>query len=135
MKNNHNLEQPQRVSGISESFTNITYTPTPIKLMSKTFLYKIFKIGQIPKHLLAQINSEDIVLKEEGIAGSITYKKFRAPGQYSLWKKTGFSGSLILTQKHFLAFQFSQQIIGVAWKHKKDKLLTLFAGKGKYPCC
>ena len=94
--------------------------------MSKTFLYRIFKIGEIPKNVRSQINREGIVLQEEGIGGSVTFKKFRAPGKYYGWRKNWFSGSIVLTKKHFLAFQVNKPIIGVAWDNEKINCLNCF---------
>ena len=94
--------------------------------MSKTFLYRIFKIGEIPQNLRSQINREGIVLQEEGIGGSVTFKKIRAPGKYHGWRRNWFSGSIVLTREHFLAFQFTKPIIGVSWNHEKINCLNCF---------
>ena len=83
--------------------------------MSKTCLYQLFKIGQIPKNYLSQIQREGVVLKDEGIGGSVTYRNFRAPGRYHGWKRSWFTGSIVLTREHFLAFKYSETIIGLAW--------------------
>ena len=87
--------------------------------MSKTLLYRFFGIGRIPRDALDQIEREGVVLQEEGIGGSITFLKFRAPGRYNGWKRKWFSGSIVLTREHFLAFSFSKPLIGVAWNHEK----------------
>ncbi len=94
--------------------------------MSQTLLYRIFKIGKIPKDALSNIQREGVVLKEEGIGGSVTYKKFRAPGKYYGWKRSWFSGSIVLTREHFLAFKYSQPIIGLPWNHDKINQLNCY---------
>lgn len=94
--------------------------------MGKTLIYQIFKIGKIPQNVRSQINREGIVLQEEGIGGSVTFKKFRAPGKYYGWKRNWFSGSIVLTQENFLAFQFTKQIIGVSWNNEKINCLNCF---------
>ena len=92
--------------------------------MNKTFLYRIFGVGGIPKDAISQIRIEGLLLSDEGIGGSITFKKFRAPGKYSGWRRNWFSGSLVLTRKHFLAFRYSSPIIGVAWDDERIKKLN-----------
>ena len=84
--------------------------------MGKTLLYRLFGAGKIPQNALPQIRKEGIVLQDEGIGGSVTFRKFRAPGKRYSFRRNWFSGSIILTRKHFLAFQFSKPVIGVSWK-------------------
>ncbi len=87
--------------------------------MSKTLLYRLFGLGGIPRDLEDRIQSEGVVLRDEGIRGSVTYRRFRAPGRYHGWKRSGFSGAIVLTRQHFLAFKYSRPIIGVPWDHEK----------------
>ncbi len=94
--------------------------------MSKTLLYRLFKAGKLPSKLESQIHREGIVLFDEGIGGSVTYRGFRAPGRRHGFRRSWFSGSIVLTKEHFLAFQFSRPIIGVPWNH--DKI-------GELNCC
>ena len=84
----------------------------------------MFKAGRIPKDAVSQIRIEGVVLSDEGIGGSITCKNFRAPGRYSSWRRSWFSGSIVLTTKHFLAFGYSKPIIGVAWDDDRIKALN-----------
>ncbi len=104
--------------------------------MSKTLLYRLFGLGKIPRDAIDQIEKEGIVLQDEGLSGSVTFQRFRAPGKYYGWRRNWFSGSVVLTQEHFLAFQYSRPIIGVSWSDEKIKKLevrlenenTLFVG-------
>ncbi len=94
--------------------------------MRKTLLYRMFGIGQVPKDVRPQIHKEGIVLQDEGIGGSVTLRKFRAPGKRFSWKRSWFSGSIVLTQEHFLAFRYSSPIIGVSWDDDRIKSLNCF---------
>lgn len=87
--------------------------------MSKTFVYRLFGIGKVPRHTLERIRREGLVLQEEGLSGTVTFKKFRAPGRRYSWRRNWFSGSIVLTREHFLAFAFSRPVIAVAWRHPK----------------
>ncbi|MGK7874456.1 MAG: hypothetical protein AB4426_14460 [Xenococcaceae cyanobacterium] len=86
--------------------------------MGKTLLHRIFGLGKIPKQMLPILEQEGIVLLDEGIGGSITFRNFRAP-----WKRYGlrrnyFTGSIVLTQKRFAAFQWATPIINVPLENK-----------------
>lgn len=103
-----------------------TSTPASTGNVSKTLCYRLFKAGRVPKHVEAQIEKEGVVLREEGIGGSVTYRNFRAPGRYSSWRRKWFTGSIVLTNAHFLAFRYSTPILGVPWKDRRIKALDCF---------
>ena len=102
--------------------------------MSKTILYQLFKIGKIPDHVIPIIEKEGVLFQEEGIGGSITFKNFRAPGKYYGFKRSWFSGSIVLTKKHFLAFKYSQPVIGVPWNEPRAKKLNCFVKDNNLLC-
>jgi hypothetical protein len=90
--------------------------------MAKTLLYHLFGVGKIPAEWRATIESEGIVLMDEGIGGMVTYRDFRSPGRRAIWKKSAFSGAMALTENRLLALQFSNPVINVPLGD--DRLLT-----------
>jgi len=84
--------------------------------MSKSILYRLFGLGKIPKDVVPIVEKEGILFKEEGIGGSATLRNFRKPGTRYGYKSTWFIGSIVLTNEHFLAFQWSTPVVGLAWK-------------------
>lgn len=81
--------------------------------MAKTLLYRLFGVGKIPAQWRGTIESEGIVLMDEGIGGTVTYRDFRSPGRRASWKKSAFSGAIALTRTRLLALQFSSPMINV----------------------
>jgi len=81
--------------------------------MAKTLLYRLFGVGKIPAEWRATIESEGIVLMDEGIGGSVTYRDFRSPRRRASWKKSAFSGAIALTRTRLLGLQFSRVVINV----------------------
>jgi hypothetical protein len=71
--------------------------------MTKTLFYRFFRIGGLSGQLKAQLESEGILLLDEGIWGSVTYIKFHRPGMSSGWEREWFSVSLVITQTRFAA--------------------------------
>jgi hypothetical protein len=63
--------------------------------------------------VLPALEQEGIVLLDEGIGGSVTFRNFRSPGRRSSWRRNWFTGSLVLTGGRFAAFAFSKPIINV----------------------
>ena|SRR5437763_1913572 len=104
--------------------------------MSKTLLYRLFGVGRMPAQWRATIESEGVVLFDEGIGGSITYRDFSAPGRRSSWRKVAFSGSIALTKTRLLALQYANPAINVPLDDPRlkqmqfsvegDKLLVAF---------
>ncbi len=87
--------------------------------MSKTFLYRFFGLGKLPAPVLAPFEKEGIVLLDEGIRATITYRNFRAPGRYSNWKRQWFSSAIILTKKRLFALRLRSEIINVAFTDER----------------
>ena len=93
--------------------------------MSKTLLNRLFGLGNVPKGALAQIRREGVVLKEEGISGSVTLRNFRKPGRYNSYYRSWFSGSIVLTEQHLLVFKLFEPVVGIAWDDEKFENLDV----------
>ncbi len=81
--------------------------------MKKTILYRLLGVGKIPAQYNAALESEGILLSDEGIKGSVTYLNFRSPQRYANWKRQWYTASIALTYVRLLAFSYSSPIIDV----------------------
>ncbi len=79
--------------------------------MSKTLLHWLFGLGKIPRKYAPTLRGERIILIDEGIGGSITLKRFQAPGRRHSWKRSWFTGCLVLTEQTFAAFALIRPLI------------------------
>ena len=52
-----------------------------------------------------------------GSAGSITFRNFKAPWKRYSYRKTGFAGSIVLTEQRLVAYAFSQKVINLPLTH------------------
>ena len=93
--------------------------------MPKTLLYRLFGVGRMPAQWRAAINSEGIVLMDEGIRGSVTYRDFRAPGKRFTWRKVAFSGSIALTKTRLVALQYANPAINVPLSDERFSKLQI----------
>src|SRR5688572_5580235 len=91
----------------------------------KTVLYKLFGIGKIRERLLSELKSEEIIVSDEGIKSTLTYKNFRAPGRYSNWKRRWFSGAIALTKKRLVLQQYSQPVINLELTDERFKKIKV----------
>jgi hypothetical protein len=87
-------------------------------MKKKTLLHRMFGWGRLPQQYAPRLYDENIILLDEGIGGSITFTKFKAPGRYHSWKRSWFTGSLVLTQNTFAAFAFNKALIYIPLDHK-----------------
>ena len=81
--------------------------------MRRSLLWTLFRLGTVPWRIRPMLEDEGIVLLDEGIPGSITYRNFRAPGRRHSLKSVAFAGSLVLTNRRFAAFAFSRPVLNV----------------------
>jgi hypothetical protein len=81
--------------------------------MSKTLLHRLLGLGKIPRKYAPTLRGEGVILIDEGIGGSITLKHFKAPGRRHSWKRSWFTGCLVLTEQTFAAFAFVRPLIFV----------------------
>src|ERR1041385_6261585 len=81
--------------------------------MAKSLLYRLFGAGRIAPPMLAQLNSEGLLLLDDGLKASVTYRNFKAPGKRDAWRRKCFAGSIALTQTRLLALSGSNPIINV----------------------
>lgn len=82
--------------------------------MKKTFLYRLFGIGKIPAERSSVFSVEGIVLVDEGIKGTATFRNFRSPQRITNWKRQWITAALVLTEMRLAAFQYSAPVIDVS---------------------
>jgi hypothetical protein len=93
--------------------------------MAHTLLYRLFGVGRISAQWRTMLESEGLVLVDEGIAGSVTYRDFRAPGKRSAWRKVAFSGSIALTKIRLLALHYANPAINIPFDDERFKQLRI----------
>lgn len=60
--------------------------------------------GTLKPKLRAELESEGLVLIEEGLSGSVRYKRFKAPGRRHHGKVTGERIGLGISEERFVAY-------------------------------
>ena len=93
--------------------------------MPKSLLYRLFGVGRIPKLIGDRLRMEGIVIADEGIPGSVTYRDFRAPGRYSSWRKQAFIGSIVITNTRLVALMSGRFAIDVPFTDERIRRLQM----------
>jgi hypothetical protein len=92
--------------------------------MKKPILYRLFKVGRIPKQLQPVIESEGIVVSDEGISGWMLMKDFKAPGKRFKRRIDGFTGFLAVTQKRIISYLYGKPILDLPIKDPRITAIT-----------
>jgi hypothetical protein len=93
--------------------------------VAKALLYRLFGVGRIPKLLADRLRMEGVVLSDEGIPGSVTYRDFRAPGRYSSWRKQAFIGSVVVTNIRLLGLMSGRFALDVPFTDERIRRLQI----------
>ena len=93
--------------------------------MAKSLLYRLFGVGRIPKLVGDRLRMEGVVVADEGIPGSVTYRDFRSPGRYSSWRKQAFIGSVVVTNIRLVALMYSKFAVDVPFTDERIRRLQI----------
>jgi len=82
--------------------------------MKKTLLYKLFRIGSIPRKVAPILQDEGIVVYDEGIGGCFKTKNVKAPVKRYIHRSEWFSGCLVVTMKRIICYTFWKRQINIS---------------------
>ncbi|MFO8050063.1 MAG: hypothetical protein R6U29_13605 [Desulfosudaceae bacterium] len=82
--------------------------------MKKPLSYRLFGLGKIPGKVRPIIESEEVVVADEGMGGWFITRHVNGPGQRYRNRVEGFSGCLVVTKKRILCFTYRKRQINIA---------------------
>jgi hypothetical protein len=85
-------------------------------ILSLIFSLRARKVAAVYK---SQLQPEGIVLFEEDVKGSMTFRNFRSPGRYDSWRKVLITSLIALTKTRLLALKGSSPIINVPFTDER----------------
>ncbi len=98
--------------------------------MAKALIYHLLGVGKMPRHAKGMVEAEGIVLSDEGVRGTLTYKGYRAPWKRYWWRKVGFAGSVVLTNRRFVGYAFSQPVVDLSLEDVRWAKLDVAVERG-----
>ena len=86
-----------------------------------TILSVIFSIraGKVAETYKSRLQPEGIVLFEEDVKGSMTFRNFHSPGSYYSWRKVLITSLITLTNRRLLALKGSSPIVDVPFTDER----------------
>ncbi|CAN5419003.1 hypothetical protein BH10ACI2_BH10ACI2_05560 [soil metagenome] len=92
--------------------------------MKKALFYRLFGVGKLPAKFAPTFAAEGIVLFDEGLGGSLTYRNFHRPGSYSGLRKVGMTASIVVTNKRLAAYNGENPVIDVPFSDERLKQIA-----------
>jgi hypothetical protein len=82
--------------------------------MSKSLFFRFLGVGAIPKKWRPVLDTEQIVVADEGMGGWLICKDVKGPKQRFINRAEGFSGCLVITKKRIICFTYRKRQINIA---------------------
>jgi hypothetical protein len=82
--------------------------------MSKTLLYRLFRIGRLPRDERRRLESEGLRLIDEGIPITVSWRRYREPGTYIARRHQSTSGAVVLTERRLALYICRRPVLDVA---------------------
>ena len=81
--------------------------------MAKSFFYRLFGIGKISVDYMSELQTEGVILLDEGVKSSVTYLNFHRSGKSAAWERRWFTANIALTKTRLLALNGNNPVINV----------------------
>jgi len=81
--------------------------------MSKSLFFRLFGLGAIPKKARPILESEEILVADEGITGRFIGRNVKGPGRRYIGKIKVFLGCLIITKKRIVCYGYNKRQIHI----------------------
>ncbi|MDQ7911018.1 hypothetical protein RB614_41675 [Phytohabitans sp. ZYX-F-186] len=98
------------------------------------FLRVLLGSGRLPDRIRAELAASDVVLIEEGLTGSVTYRRYRAPGEYSSWRKEAVAGSVAVGANRLVVWAGRFKHIDVPLDHPVRATIEIRADRPDRVC-
>lgn len=79
----------------------------------------------MPKRLRPTLESEGLLLCDEGIGGWLIMKDLKAPGKRFKHRMEGFTGFLAITRKRLIAYAYWKRIVNIDFEDNKIAALDV----------
>ena len=82
--------------------------------MSRTWSWRLFRAGGMPRRWRADLEREGPVIADEGVPGRFIARDVRGPGLVWKHRSEGFSGWLAVTRARFVAYSYGRRQVHIA---------------------
>ena len=101
--------------------------------MSKSLLFRLLRIGAIPKKLRPVLEAERIVFEDEGMREWLISKNVKGPGKRAINRSEGFTGCLAETEKRIVCLTYQKRQMNISLNDPKVAEIGIGLLKAGYP--
>ena len=87
--------------------------------MKKALLYRWFGIGKFPAIYATDLVAEGVLLSDDGLKGSVTYRNFHRPGMSAGYRYVGGIMSIVVTNMRVSAYNGENTLINVPFTDER----------------
>ena len=80
------------------------------------FFLRMFGAGLLSAEGHALIDQDRNPLVVESMVGSITFRNFRAPGRYSVYRRNWFLGSLAVSKSRVVPYRYGSTVVNIPFE-------------------
>jgi hypothetical protein len=122
-------DQPPRVAAL-EAAAEVVPGGGPggsrtIRAVANPITALLFGRGGLSDAVRAELESEGMIHREDGLRASITYRHYRAPGERSNWSKEAIRASFVVTRRRLGVFVRGRPFVNVAFDDPRFSHLDL----------
>jgi len=81
--------------------------------------------GTLPDDLRAELVAEGLDQEEEGIRGTVTYRRYRAPRRRAGWRREWIRAALAITDRRLLVAIRGRRFLDVPWDDPRLEQMEL----------
>jgi hypothetical protein len=81
--------------------------------------------GSLPPTLLASLQDEVLLAREEGVRGTVTYRHYHGPGESSNWAREWIRAGVGVSRERFVVINRGQHLIHVGFRDPRFHTLEL----------
>ncbi len=81
--------------------------------MSKTFFYRLFRMGRLPRQERERLAAEGLECLVEGIPITIAWRRFRQVGHRIHAHQQNATGAVAITRERLLVYAFSKRVLDI----------------------
>lgn len=87
-------------------------------------MHRLFGAGKVPRSAAAALEAEGILLRDEGIRVTVTYRDVRGPARHFSRRRQWFTGSIVVTRVRIAAFALRRPLLNLPLDDERMRRVT-----------
>jgi hypothetical protein len=89
--------------------------------MAKSLFYRFLFIGKMPEHYKSELSGENLIILEEGLKLTVTFRNYKSPGKNFRLKKYWGTGAIGISRNQIIVTYFNSKMLKVRFDDPRFK--------------